>query len=60
MQIPELQLIVGMLVILGSGIASWVGVKVALAEMRQRQDNHDDDIKDIQRRLDRLEEKYFR
>lgn len=56
----ELQVIVGMLVVLGSGLASWIGVKVALAEMRQRQDNHDDQLEKIERRLDRLESKYFR
>lgn len=55
-----LQLLVGMLVILGSGVASWVGVKVALAEMRARQNNHDKQIDDIERRVTRLEEKYFR
>ena len=60
MNIPELQLVVGILVVLGSGVASWVGVKVALAEMRQRQDNHDEDIGKLEKRVDRLEEKYFR
>lgn len=55
-----LQLLVGMLVILGSGVASWVGVKVALAEMRARQNNHDESIDALDRRVTRLEDKYLR
>ena len=60
MPVPELQLIVGILVILGSGISSWAGVKVALAEMRQKQDSHDESLTKLEKRVDRLEEKYFK
>lgn len=66
-----IQLLVGILVILGSGVASWIGVKVALAEIRTRQDNHDedfkeirqkhnDDINELKRRIERLEQLYFK
>ena len=60
MPVPELQLIVGILVNLGSGISSWAGVKVALAEMRQKQDSHDESLTKLEKRVDRLEEKYFK
>lgn len=46
--------------IFGAGIAAYVGVKVAIAQIQTRQDNMTEDIKDVCRRLDRLEEKHFR
>lgn len=65
--IPELQLLIGMLVILGSGIASWVGVKVALAELKGEQrslakENAQlrEDLDKACSRINRLEDKYFK
>lgn len=46
--------------IFGAGIAAYVGVKVAIAQIQTKQENMTEDIKDIGRRLDRLEEKHFR
>lgn len=52
--VPDLTvLVMPTVTVTGSGLAAYVGVKVALAEIKIKLENHE-------KRLDRLEDKYFR
>ena len=63
----ELQLVISFITILGAGVSVYVGVRVALAEIRMQQKNHDreiaeiknTDIREVKERLARLESIYF-
>jgi hypothetical protein len=56
----EIQLLVSLLTITGSGISVYVGVKVAIAEIRGDITRHEMQINSLQSRVDRLEKPYFK
>jgi len=66
----EIQIIISLITIIGSGVGVYVGVRVALAEIRKdikALENKDADIarlmerdfQDLRGRVSRLEEQYF-
>jgi hypothetical protein len=57
---PEIQLVIALITVAGSGISVYVGVKVALAEIRTMQGALERRLGKVEDRLDRLEEKYFK
>lgn len=57
---PELALVFALITILGSGASVYVGVRVALAEIRTFQKAQEKRLDKVEDRLDRLEERYFR
>lgn len=56
----ELQFAIALVTILGSGASVYVGVKVALAEIRTGLGSLEKRVERAESRLDRLEEKYFK
>lgn len=54
------QLLIAAIGIIGAGLSAWIGVKVALAQVLTNQQNQKEDIADICKRLDRLENPFFR
>ena len=56
----ELNLLISIAGIMGSGISAYVGVRVALAEMRGDVKRLDKDVGMHDQRIARLEEPYFR
>lgn len=50
-----LQILLSALTVLGAGISVYVGVKVALAEIKSKQAQHDKDLEDHDDRLKYLE-----
>ena len=54
------QLTFAVLTIMGAGVSVYVGVKVALAEIRSDIDHQAERIASTEQRLTRLEEGYFR
>lgn len=46
--------------ILGAGLSAFMGVRIALTEMRVKLQAHDDKLKEHSDRLNRLEEPYFK
>lgn len=46
--------------ILGAGLSAFLGVRVALAEVRTKIEAHEDKLKEHNSRLNRLEEPYFK
>ena len=56
----ELQLIISFITILGAGVSVYVGVRVALAEIKTQQKAHDKDIAELNKRVSRLEDAYFK
>ena len=54
------QLLIAAIGIIGAGLSAWIGVKVALAQVLTHQQNQKEDIADICKRLDRLENPYFK
>jgi hypothetical protein len=57
--IVQIQLLISVLGIFGAGLASYVGVKVAIAEMRRDLKNHQERLDYQDRRLERLESPFF-
>ena len=57
---PELQLVFALMTVLGSGGSVYVGVRVALAEIRTLQKSLERRVDKCEERLDRLEDKYFK
>jgi hypothetical protein len=55
----DYQLLVPLITVLGAGLASYVGVKVALAEMRIKIEALEDTQSDLKSRVVRLESGYF-
>lgn len=55
----ELNLLISLAGILGAGLSSYVGVRVAMAEMRGDLKRHEGSITDLKSRVDRLEKPYF-
>ena len=55
----ELNLLISLAGILGAGLSSYVGVKVALAELRGEVKRLNKEIMDLESRADRLEKPYF-
>jgi hypothetical protein len=55
----ELQLLISVLTIAGSGLSVYVGVRVAIAEMRRDIRNHERLLDDHKERIERLESPYF-
>lgn len=65
--IPQLNLLISVAGIIGAGIASYVGVRVAITEIRGKLNTHERQFQDgerrstqIEGRVDRLEGEYFR
>ena len=54
------ELVTPLITILGAGISSYVGVRVAIAEMRVRLDTFEDNQKDLKSRIERMEAGYFK
>lgn len=64
--IPQLQLLISIAGIIGAGIAAYVGVRVAITEVRGQLNTHDEKFRDgdrrqaqCEQRIDRLEGDYF-
>lgn len=55
----ELNVLVAAVGVLASGLSAYVGVKVALAEIRGDVARHDRDLRKHDERIDRLEAPYF-
>lgn len=55
----QLQLIIGALTMLGAAITGYVGIKVALAEVRKDIRGLGESCARLERRIDRLEDPYF-
>lgn len=55
----ELQVAVALTGILGAGLSSYIGVRVALAEIRKDLEAQKERIGQNEKRLDRLEASYF-
>jgi len=55
----ELNLLISLAGILGAGLSSYVGVRVALAELRGEVKRLNKEIMDLESRADRLEKPYF-
>lgn len=55
----QLQLIIGVFTILGAAVTGYVGIKVALAEVRKDIKNLNEACDKLEKRLDRLENPYF-
>ena len=55
----EAQLIIAVLTMIGSGVMCYIGVRVALAEIRGDVKRHDEQISDMSDRIVRLENEYF-
>lgn len=51
----EIQVIISFLTILGAGISVYIGVRVALAEIKTIQTQHHDEIRDLAERIKYLE-----
>jgi hypothetical protein len=51
----EIQVAISFLTILGAGISVYVGVRVALAEIKTVQRQHEDELKDLAERVKYLE-----
>ena len=60
MNIGELDLLSKLLTIVLAGVSSYVGVKVAIAEIRGDIKRHDEKLSEHDDRLDRLEAGYFK
>lgn len=65
--IPRIQLLISIAGIIGAGVASYAGVRVAITEIRGQLRTHEKQFENIAvemeragRRLDRLEGKYFK
>lgn len=56
----EVQLVFALITVLGSGASVYVGVRVALAEIRTMQKSLERRVDKVEERLDRLEERYFK
>lgn len=56
----ELNLLIALSGIVGAGISSYVGVRVAMAEMRGDLKRHEGAITDLKDRVHRLERPYFK
>lgn len=56
----EVTVLINMAGIMGAGISAFVGVKVALAQVQRDVRNLEKSQEKAERRLDRLEERYFR
>jgi len=56
----ELNLLISLAGILGAGFSSYMGVKVALAEVRGDIKRLDKDMRDLEARATRLERPYFK
>jgi hypothetical protein len=52
---PEIQVVISLLTVLGAGISVYVGVRVALAEIKTIQKQHEDELKDLAERIKYLE-----
>lgn len=66
MEAPQINLLISVAGIIGSGLAAYVGVRVAITEIRGKISAHDDRFKDgdrrqtqVEGRVDRLEGDYF-
>ena len=55
----ELNLLISLAGILGAGVSSYVGVRVALAEIRGELKRLDKDVTDLETAVSRLEKPYF-
>lgn len=55
----QLQLLIGAFTIIGAAITGYIGIKVALAEVRKDIKNNDEEISRLDKRIDRLERPYF-
>jgi hypothetical protein len=55
----QLQVLIGALTIIGAAITGYVGIKVALAEVRKDIKNLGIIIDKLDKRIDRLENPYF-
>lgn len=55
----QLQLLIGAFTMIGAAITGYVGIKVALAEVRKDIKNLNEACSKLERRLDRLENPYF-
>jgi len=51
----EIQVVISFLTVLGAGISVYVGVRVALAEIKIQQKQHDDELIDLAERIKYLE-----
>lgn len=56
----EVNLLIALAGILGAGLSSWVGVRVAMTQIEGRLNSHDGRLIAHDRRLDRLESPFFR
>lgn len=56
----QLNLLITLAGIAGSGVSAYIGVKVALVQIKTRQDNHDKDIEKLDRRLTYVERHLFK
>lgn len=55
----QLQLLIGVFTMIGAAITGYVGIKVALAEVRKDIKNLNQACEKLEKRLDRLENPYF-
>ncbi len=55
----EIQLVISVITVIGSGISVYVGVRVAIAEIKGDIRRLDEAREDVSRRLDRLEGAHF-
>lgn len=56
----EINLLISLAGILGAGLSAYVGVRVALAEVKGELKHHGEYIDQHAKRLDRLESRYFK
>jgi hypothetical protein len=55
----QVQVLISVLTIAGSGLSVYVGVRVAIAEMRRDIRSHDKQLDEVRERIERLEKPYF-
>jgi hypothetical protein len=60
MDLEGWQFVTTVITIIGSGFSAWVGVRVALAHIEGRLNEHDRDIASLDKKIERLEDPYFR
>jgi hypothetical protein len=58
--INEIQLLISVVGIVGAGVSSYFGVKMALARIETRQNDHDKDIAKLDDRLTWIEREWLK
>jgi hypothetical protein len=56
----ELQLVLALLTVVGSGVSVYIGVRVSLAELRTSQRAQEKRLDKVEDRIDRVEDRMFK